>query len=316
MKLIANENERLDKFLSKELNIARNQIEQLIKKGLVKINSQTVKKGGIKLKEGDIVEYEIPVVEKSENKNVDFEIPILYEDDDLLVINKPPGIVVHPAPSVKDATVVDWLKEKGFSLSTIAGDERFGIVHRIDKETSGALVIAKNNKTHAFLSNQLKDKSMGRYYLFLLNHPLKEAVCVDKPIARNPKNRLKMAVVPSGRNAKTLFVPIENNLTAAKLFTGRTHQIRVHLNTLGRYILGDTTYGKKEQNIPRVMLHARELYFTHPSGKKLSIIAPLFDDFKTLIKGIEDEKINNLSRYFDTFNGLCKSDTNQTASKI
>ncbi len=308
MKLTANNNERLDKFLSRMLDIARNQIEQLIKKDLVKINGKTVKKGGVKLKPGDIVEYEIPESEKSEEKEVNFDIPVLYEDEDMLVINKPSGIVVHPAPSVKEPTVVDWLKSKGYSLSNLAGEERFGIVHRIDKETSGALLIAKNNKTHAFLSDQLKDKSMGRYYIFLLNHPLKEAVCINKPIARNPKNRLKMAVVPGGRNAKTLFVPIEENLTAAKLFTGRTHQIRVHLNSIGRYILGDTTYGKKTQNIPRTMLHARELYFTHPSGKKLSIIAPLFDDFKSLLKGIDDEKINNLSRCFDTHNGLCQSE--------
>ena len=306
MKLTANKSERLDKFLSGMLDIARNQIEQLIKKGFVKINGKTVKKGGVKLKPGDIVEYEIPESEKSEKKEVNFDIPVLYEDEDLLVINKPTGIVVHPAPSVKEPTVVDWLKSKGYSLSNLAGEERFGIVHRIDKDTSGALLIAKNNKTHAFLSDQLKDKSMGRYYIFLLNHPLKEAVCVNKPIARNPKNRLKMAVVPGGRNAKTLFVPIEENLAAAKLFTGRTHQIRVHLNSIGRYILGDTTYGKKTQNIPRTMLHAKELYFIHPNGKKLSIIAPLFDDFKSLLKGINDEKINNLSRYFDNHNGLCQ----------
>ena len=306
MKLAANKSERLDKFLSGMLDIARNQIEQLIKKGFVKINGKTVKKGGVKLKPGDIVEYEIPESEKSEKKEVNFDIPVLYEDEDLLVINKPTGIVVHPAPSVKEPTVVDWLKSKGYSLSNLAGEERFGIVHRIDKDTSGALLIAKNNKTHAFLSDQLKDKSMGRYYIFLLNHPLKEVVCVNKPIARNPKNRLKMAVVPGGRNAKTLFVPIEENLAAAKLFTGRTHQIRVHLNSIGRYILGDTTYGKKTQNIPRTMLHARELYFIHPNGKKLSIIAPLFDDFKSLLKGINDEKINNLSRYFDNHNGLCQ----------
>ena len=303
--LTAQKEIRLDKFLSEALNIPRNQILELIKKGAVKVNQKQVKKGGIKLKNGDIIEYQILKPEIKKEKKVEFEIPILYEDEDLLVINKPPGIVVHPAPSVKEATVVDWLKEKGFNLSNIAGEERYGIVHRIDKETSGALVIAKNNKTHEFLSNQLKDKSMGRYYLFLLNHPLKEAICVNKPIARNPKNRIKMAIVKGGRVAKTLFVPIEKNLAAAKLFTGRTHQIRVHLNSIGRYILGDTTYGKKEQNIPRVMLHARELYLTHPNGKKLSIIAPLFEDFKTLIKGIDNEKINNLSRYFDIYNRLC-----------
>ena len=305
MKFIADKKERVDKFLSLKLNTPRNQIEQLIKKELVKVNSKPIKKGGIKLNIGDIVEFETPKIEEKEIKKVEFDIPILYEDENFLVINKPPGIVVHPAPSVKEATLVDWLKEKGFSLSTIAGEERFGIVHRIDKETSGALVIAKNNKAHNFLANQLKDKTMGRYYVFLLNHPLKKAICVDKPIGRNPKNRLKMTTIKSGKEAKTLFVPIEDNLAAAKLFTGRTHQIRVHLNSIGRYILGDKTYGKKEQSIPRVMLHAREIYFTNLNGKKLSIIAPLFDDFKSLLKGNQYEKINNLSHYFNDYNWLC-----------
>ena len=308
MKLTAEKSERLDKFLSKKLNISRNQIEQLIKKGFVKINSKTAAKGGIKLKESDIIEYEIPNVQSKEYKKADFDIPVLYEDEDLLVINKPPGIVVHPAPSVKEATLVDWLKQKGFTLSTIAGEERFGIVHRIDKETSGALVIAKNNKTHQFLSEQLKNKSMGRYYLFFTNIPLKEAVCVNKPIARNPKNRLKMAIINGGREAKTLFVPIEKNLGAAKLYTGRTHQIRIHLHSIGRFILGDKTYGAKKQNIKRVMLHAREIYFTHPNGKKLSIIAPIFDDFKNLLKGYKYEKINNLSDYFTDFERMCNSE--------
>jgi len=306
-KLIAEKEIRLDKFLSEKLNNSRNQIEQLIKKKLVKVNSKIAKKSGVKLKFGDVIEYETPQVKQNEYKKVEFDIPILYEDEDLLVINKPPGIVVHPAPSVKEATLVDWLKQKGFSLSTIAGEERFGIVHRIDKETSGALVIAKNNKTHTFLSNQLKDKSMGRYYVFLTNLPLKDVTCIDKPIGRNPKNRLKMGIVNNGKNAKTLFVPIEENLGAAKLFTGRTHQIRVHLHSLGRYILGDTLYGPKNQKTKRVMLHAKEIYFLHPNGKKLSIIAPLFEDFKNLLKGNQYEKINNISSYFTDYERMCNS---------
>ncbi len=304
-KLIADRQIRVDKFLSNKLNTARNQIEGLIDKNLVKINSKPAKKGGIRLNPGDIIEIQIPDTEQKEYKKVDFDIPIIYEDEDLLVINKPPGIVVHPAPSYKKATLVDWLKAKGFSLSTLAGEERFGIVHRIDKETSGALVIAKNNKTHRFLSDQLKDKSMGRYYVFFTNLPLKDAVCIDRPIGRNPKNRLKMAVVYSGRVAKTLFVPLEDNLAAAKLYTGRTHQIRVHLFSMGRYILGDKTYGAKKQKTKRVMLHAREIYFTHPNGKKLSIIAPIFNDFKNLLKGNQYEKINTLHTVFDNYERMC-----------
>jgi 23S rRNA pseudouridine1911/1915/1917 synthase len=306
-KIVADENERIDKFLSKKFDVSRNQIETLIKKSFVKLNSKEVKKGGVKLNIGDVIEVTFPKTKKTkENFEVNFDIEVLYEDEDLMVINKPPGVVVHPAPSVKEATLVDWLKSKNYRLSTIAGEERFGIVHRIDKETSGALLIAKNNKTHEFLSAQLKDKTMGRYYLMLLNEPLKEAVCIDKSIGRNPKNRLKMACIKNGRAAKTLFIPLGENLAAAKLFTGRTHQIRVHLTSIGRYILGDKLYGKKKQNINRVMLHAREIYFIHPSNKKLSIIAPIFEDFKKLLpKGTDYEKNNFLSNSFAIYNRMC-----------
>jgi len=308
LKFISDVSDRVDKFLAKKLNVSRNQVESLIKKSCVKINQKIIKKGGEKLKVGDIVEVTfLEVTKLNEKKDVDFDIDILYEDEDLMVINKPPKLVVHPAPSVKEATLVDWLKSKNYSLSTLAGEERFGIVHRIDKDTSGALVIAKNNKTHEFLSKQLKDKTMGRYYLMLLNEPLKEVKCVNKPIGRNPKNRLKMAYVKNAKEAKTLFVPIYENLTAAKLFTGRTHQIRVHLSTIGRYILGDILYGAKNQKISRVMLHAYEIYFLHPNGKKISIIAPLMDDFiQNLPKGFNYEKIDNISRYFIPYNGMCK----------
>jgi 23S rRNA pseudouridine1911/1915/1917 synthase len=302
----ATKKERVDKFLSQKLNVSRNQIENLIKNGLVKVNNKIITKGGVKLKENDLIQVQIKEAKK-EKITVDFEIPILYEDEEVLVINKPPGIVVHPAPSVKEATVVDWLKSKNFSLSTLAGEERFGIVHRIDKDTSGALIIAKTNKAHSFLSEQLKDKTLGRYYIMLLNHPLKESICINKPIARNPKNRLKMAIIEKGKEAKTLFTPIFENLAAAKLFTGRTHQIRVHLKSIGRFILGDSTYGAKNQSIKRTMLHAREIYFIHPNGKKLSIIAPIFEDFKQLLpKGITNEEISNLSNRFTDINRLCK----------
>ena len=308
MKFISDVSDRVDKFLAKKLNVSRNQVESLIKKSCVKINQKIIKKGGEKLKVGDIVEVTfLEVTKLNEKKDVDFDIDILYEDEDLMVINKPPKLVVHPAPSVKETTLVDWLKSKNYSLSTLAGEERFGIVHRIDKDTSGALVIAKNNKTHEFLSKQLKDKTMGRYYLMLLNEPLKEVKCVNKPIGRNPKNRLKMAYVKNAKEAKTLFVPLYENLTAAKLFTGRTHQIRVHLSTIGRYILGDILYGAKNQKISRVMLHAYEIYFLHPNGKKISIIAPLMDDFiQNLPKGFNYEKIDNISKYFISYNGMCK----------
>ena len=236
-----------------------------------------------------------------------------------MVINKPAGVVVHPAPSVKGATVVDWLKERGVSLSTISGEERHGIVHRIDKDTTGALVIAKTDEAHKKLSLQLQDKSMGRYYLALIDYPLKESGIIDRPIGRNRNNRLKMDIVSNGKEAKSAFCKLiesdENvELIAVKLFTGRTHQIRVHLNSLGRHILGDVLYGfkSKKDTIKRVLLHAYKLYLIHPmTGKNMEFIAPLFPDMKNYLyqkfnKGEIDEKINP-----NSINSLFKSITNR-----
>ncbi len=296
---------RIDKILAQELDVSRNQVEKLIKDGLVSVNGKTISKTSFKVVEGDEVLYTFKEAEKRVAPPIDFDVEVLYEDEYLLVINKPSGLVVHPAPSVKEPTLVDWLIHKGISLSTISGEERHGIVHRIDKETTGALVVAKTNEVHEKLSLQLQDKSMGRYYLALIDCPLKEDTFVDKPIGRNPNNRLKMDVVPHGKTAKTAFVKLGETahgveLIAAKLFTGRTHQIRVHLATLGRHILGDTLYGfkSKRDKITRVNLHAYLLYLVHPiTGEKMEFLAPFFDDMKTYItkyfnQGEIDEKIN------------------------
>ncbi len=282
---------RLDKILAMHLDASRNQLEKLVKEGLVSVNAQVVIKSSFRVQEGDTVSYVFKEAEKKVAPKIDFDIEILYEDDHLLVINKPSGLVVHPAPSVKEPTLVDWLVHKGISLSTLSGEERHGIVHRIDKETTGALVIAKDNETHEALSAQLQDKSMGRYYLALIDHPMREDTQVDKPIGRNPKNRLMMDVVQDGRTAKTAFVKLalgmwDTELIAAKLYTGRTHQIRVHLKSLGRHILGDDLYGfkSKRDKIPRVYLHAYLLYLTHPiTGKKMEFVAPVFEDMKQFL---------------------------------
>jgi len=298
---------RIDKILAGELDVSRNQVEKLVKDGLVSVNGKTIKKTSYKVVEGDEIEYEFKEAEKRVVPPIDFDVEVLYEDEYLLIVNKPSGLVVHPAPSVKEPTLVDWLIHKGISLSTISGEERHGIVHRIDKETTGTLVVAKDNKTHEKLSEQLQDKSMGRYYLALIDCPLKDDTIVDKPIGRNPKNRLKMDVVEHGKSAKTAFVKLAQTkhnveLISAKLFTGRTHQIRVHLHTLGRHILGDDLYGfkTKRDRIPRVYLHAYLLYLVHPvTGDKMEFTAPLFDDMKLYIsknfdQGDIDEKINPL----------------------
>ena len=282
---------RLDKALTALLGVSRNQIERLIKSGNVSVNGKEVSKPSFKVTSGDEVSYRFVQAQKKEVPPIDFDVEILYEDDYLMVVNKPSGLVVHPAPSVKEATLVDWLITKGISLSTISGEERHGIVHRIDKETTGALVIAKDNATHEKLSAQLQDKTMGRYYLAIIDHPLKEDITVEAPIGRNPKNRLKMDVVPTGKEAKTAFKKLleserHGELIAAKLFTGRTHQIRVHLQKLGRHILGDTLYGfkSKKDKIPRVYLHAYLLYLTHPvTNEQLEIKAPLYSDMQTYL---------------------------------
>lgn len=293
---ISQNTSRLDKALTEHLGISRNQVEKLIKEGLTEVNGKVVVKPGFKLHAGDEVRYRFKEAEVSEVKPVDFDVEILYEDAHLLVVNKPAGLVVHPAPSVKEPTLVDWLKHKGVRLSTVSGEERHGIVHRIDKETTGALVVAKSNEAHEKLSLQLQNKTMGRYYLAIITPPLKEDCIVDAPVARNPKNRLKMAVVEGGKEAKTAFVKLAQStrgteLIAAKLYTGRTHQIRVHLNKLGRHILGDDLYGFKSKGgkIPRVYLHAYLLYLIHPiSGETLEVTAPLYDDMQRYLEAYFD----------------------------
>lgn len=291
MEFIAKEG-RLDKVLQDHIKTTRNQISNFIKSGNVKVNEKVIKKCGYKLYGGEKIIYEKKEAEPKKEYEVDFDIEKLYEDEDILIVNKPPFLTVHPAPSVKEPTLVDWLKSQNISLSTISGEERHGIVHRIDKQTSGALVIAKNNEAHRALSRQLEDKSMGRYYLAIIDTPLKDDVIIEKSIARNKNNRLKMAVDEKGRKAKSAFLKLsssvdeKNELIAAKLYTGRTHQIRVHLSSISRHILGDDLYGfkSKEGKIKRVMLHAYILYLTHPkSGKKIYIKAPLLDDFKEIL---------------------------------
>ena len=305
--------------MSETLNLPRNQVEKLIKNVGVYIDDKLTHKCSVKLVEGNVVRYEFVEANESPSQyEINFDVPILYEDDDLLVINKPPFLTVHAAPSVKEATLVDWLKFKGINLSTISGEERHGIVHRIDKETSGALVIAKNNEAHVSLSAQLEDKSMGRYYVAIIDLPLKENVVVELPIGRSLKNRLKMDVVKDGRMAKSAFAKLvlskdtKKELIAAKLFTGRTHQIRVHLQALSRHILGDSLYGFKSQNgtIPRVMLHAYILYLKHPrTGQLLQINAPLWDDFNTyLTHHFTKEEVNEKITLDSIVNGFGSHD--------
>ncbi|MCE3047574.1 RluA family pseudouridine synthase [Helicobacter kayseriensis] len=273
---------RLDSVLAHKLGVSKNQITQAIKHGLIFCNDKICTKGGVLLKENDCISLEKLEQEKCKKTQIDFEVEVLFEDEDVLVLNKPPHLVIHDAPSVKEATLVDYLKNKGYVLSTLSGEERYGIIHRLDKPTSGAIAIAKNNQAHIALSNQLKTRQMGRYYLAITDLPLKQDIEVECYMGRNPNNRLKMAKLSDGRYSKTSFVSLlqgEMGLIAAKLHTGRTHQIRLHLETLSRHIIGDLIYGKKDSCGVRLMLHAYLLYFIHPRTQKTHCIcAPLFKD--------------------------------------
>ncbi|MCG3676081.1 RluA family pseudouridine synthase [Aliarcobacter butzleri] len=305
------ETNRLDKFLAQNIDASRNQIEQLIKKEFVKVDGKIINKTGLKLKENQNVEVFFPEAQLNKRKDEEFlknsledkEVEIIYEDDYILVLNKPYNLTVHDAPSVKDATLVDWLKLKNISLSTISGEERHGIVHRLDKGTSGVMVIAKTNEAHLNLSKQLEDKSMGRYYLAILDLALKENVIIEKPIGRNPNNRLKMSIEENGRYAKSAFskIALSDNekfeLIACKLYTGRTHQIRVHLSSINRHILGDNLYGFKGElnKINRFLLHAYYLYLTHPvTNKQMCFKANLPKDIKNFLNtNFQKENIND-----------------------
>jgi len=307
--------QRLDLFLAMQLEESRSQVANLIKQANVSVDEKLVTRSGVKLKGGEKVSVKLPAMQEQKALDVSFDVEILYEDEAVLVINKPSGVTVHPAPSVKEATLVDWLKHKGVRLSTLSGEERNGIVHRLDKGTSGAMVVAKTNEAHQLLSEQLQDKSMGRYYLAVVNPPLRNDMqMVESTIARSPNNRLKMANTPHGKYAKTMFHPLalsldeKNQLIACKLFTGRTHQIRVHLESLNRQIIGDPLYGvhPKSQRAERILLHAYIIYFIHPISKKELFFVAGFDEMmqQYITNKFNKEQINEVinTRYvLDSF---------------
>ncbi|WP_104759315.1 RluA family pseudouridine synthase [Helicobacter bizzozeronii] len=289
---IVDQKGRLDTFLSAKLQVAKNQTLQLIKAGCVRLNGGVCSKGGVSLKLGDVLEVLSVEPKESPPTNLPpLDLEIIYEDEDILVINKPPHLVIHHASSVKEPTLVDYLQAKGYALSTLSGALRYGIVHRLDKDTSGVLVVAKNNASHAHLANQLKSKQMGRYYLAILSKPLNAPVSVACHLGRHPNNRLKMTnldalriPIKGGKMSKTHFVPLitgknQTQLICAKLETGRTHQIRAHLESLNRHIVGDPLYGQKDSYTGRILLHAYLLYATHPKdGRKLLFKANMLKD--------------------------------------
>lgn len=266
-----NKSKRLDTFLTENFDgKSRSFIQGLIEKEEVLVNSN-IKKSNYKLRIGDEVQVNIPDPTHVNIEPEDIPIDIIYEDSDVIVVNKPQGMVVHPAPGNYEGTLVNALLNHCSDLSGINGVARPGIVHRIDKDTSGILVVAKNDNAHNKLSEQFKEHSITRVYLALVEGIIKEDEgTIDAPLARHPKERIKIAIVPSGRRAVTHYKVIkrfkEHTLVQCKLETGRTHQIRVHMCHIGHPLVGDPVYGYKKQkfNLEGQMLYAQKLGFIHP----------------------------------------------------
>ncbi len=291
------EKQRLDRYIQDVVlqSESRSHIQGLIKNGHITVNNQNVKTG-YALKTGDVVSVEEVEPTSLNLEPVDLNLDIVYEDDDLLVINKPSGLVVHPASSYHEPTLVHGLLHQIDNLSGINGVVRPGIVHRIDKDTSGLLVVAKNDKTHLALSEALKTHDIKRRYLAIVYHAFKETTGrVVAPIARNPKNRLKMSVIENGKHAVTHFKVLLNfddyALISCELETGRTHQIRVHMAYIGHPIIGDPLYGPKETiGESGQYLHATELSFIHPTKKEyMTFRVDIPDAFLAFIQSIKTD---------------------------
>jgi 23S rRNA pseudouridine1911/1915/1917 synthase len=286
---------RLDLFLLENYytNQSRSYVQHAIKDGFVTVNDQKVKTG-YTLKTDDFIQIEEIEAKELDLKAVDLNLDIVYEDDDLLVINKPQGMVVHPASSYHEPTLVHGLLHQVDELSSINGIIRPGIVHRIDKDTSGLLVVAKNDTAHQSLSSDLALHEIEREYIALVYGDFTETEgTITAPIQRHPKNRLKMAVISGGKKAITHFKVLERygkyTLVSCKLETGRTHQIRVHMAYINHPVVGDPIYGPKEVvGSTGQFLHAQKLSFMHPTKKEqMTFTAELpqvFTDFITELK--------------------------------
>jgi len=285
--------ERLDHLLSSLLpEFSRAYCKKLITQGHIQINGEPVSKAGQALKTGDILAWEVPEAEPLDVIAEAIDLDIVYEDSSLLVINKPVGLVVHPGAGHTSGTLVNALLHHCSDLSGIGGVERPGIVHRLDKETSGLLVVAKTDQAHRHLSEQLQSRDMKRIYWAIAELGFSETQGeVEAPIDRHPVDRQRMAVVDGGRFARTHWQVLESlkgyTLLELQLDTGRTHQIRVHLKHIQHPLVGDAVYGssrKQPFKVERPLLHARFLRFFHPlSGEALSFEAPLPADFMRIL---------------------------------
>lgn len=288
---------RLDLFIVENLrDKSRSFVKKLSDDKRIMVNDE-LKKVNYKVKYGDIVKVWLPKDEGIYLEKEDMDLKILYEDEDIIVINKPQGMVVHPGVGNTNGTLVNGLLAHSKSLSNINGEERPGIVHRIDKNTSGILVVAKTNIAHENLAKQLKDHSMLRVYMALTEGVIKEDMgTIDKSLGRNPSNRIKFAVVEQGKVAVTHYNVLKrynnNSLIECRLETGRTHQIRVHMSYIGHPIVGDPLYGYKRQKfkLKGQMLHAKKLGFIHPiKGEYMEFNSELPEDFKKILEVLEKQ---------------------------
>ena len=289
---------RLDKVVSNlEQNISREAIQRMVKTGKILVNGKQ-EKASYKTTVGDVITLEEEIPKEIELKPQEMPLDIIYEDEDMLVINKEKGIVVHPGNGNPDGTLANAVmaKCKG-SLSGIGGKIRPGIVHRIDKDTSGLIIVAKNDTAHLNLSNQIQDRKVKKTYIALVRGVIKEnEATINMPIGRSSKDRKKMAVTKDGKEAITHFKVLKRyngfTLLEVKIETGRTHQIRVHLSEIGYPVVGDEVYsnGKNPFGVKGQMLHAEKLELKHPrTGKDLTFEAPVPKYFENIINQLEKE---------------------------
>jgi len=291
---------RLDLFIAHRADLSRTQAATLIAQGHVLVNGHR-QKASYRPEAGEVVRVEIPDVEKRTILAEDIPVSIVYEDESLLVVDKPAGMVVHPAPGNWSGTLVNALLGRGGALSTEGDPERAGMVHRLDKETSGLLVVAKTDRAHRLLSSAIAARRVVRRYAVMSwGHLSSDTLTIDKPIARDPRDRKRMAIVNRGRPAKTDLIRLARfdagDLLRAHLHSGRTHQIRVHLASIGHPVMGDDVYGggggRRVAGLPpkRHFLHAAWLEFRHPvTGKPLDFRSPLPEDLYRALSVISGE---------------------------
>ena len=279
---------RIDAYLRAHTELSRSRIAALMQEGALTVDGQTQTKPAAKTESGQVLRLTVPQARPVDIAAQDIPLDILYQDSDVVVVNKPCGMVVHPAAGNASGTLVNALLHHVRDLSGIGGEMRPGIVHRLDKDTSGLILIAKNDRAHIALSEQFKQRSMEKHYRAVaFGHFAQEHGLIDAPIARHPVDRKKMAVVPDGKPSRTEWTVIEPLKGATfldvHLLTGRTHQIRVHMQSIGHPLLGDSIYApnlKTSVRIPRLMLHAYSLAFTHPAtGERMTLSAPLPQTF-------------------------------------